>query len=113
MTTSYELVTDTPAPPPIWRDMTDAEKGELLLADHEGETIEYYDSHLSSWLVDHGFDPHQKPDVRYRVAEPEPKEPREWWIVGGCEAWDNQADAINSAKTSRHSDVVHVREVIK
>lgn len=69
---SYEPVGDTPALPPIWNDMTDAEKGALLLADYEGKVIEYYDSHLSSWLVDHGFDPQQNPDVRYRVAEPAP-----------------------------------------
>lgn len=58
--------------PPIWDDMTDAEKGALLLADYKGKVIEYYDRHSSIWLVDPSFDPRLDSQLRYRVAEPEP-----------------------------------------
>lgn len=37
--------TDTPAEPKLWRDLTPAEKGALLLAHHHGKSIE-------AWLYD-------------------------------------------------------------
>jgi len=45
----------------------------------------------------------------YRL-KPQPPKPREWWVVGGCEAWDNEEEARNYALSR---DVVHVREVIE
>lgn len=38
--------------PTIWRDMTDAEKGALLLADHEGKAIEFKNIPVSTeWMI--------------------------------------------------------------
>ena len=39
-------MTDTPK---LWRDMTDAEKCELLLAFHQGETIQYFRNTTRDW----------------------------------------------------------------
>jgi hypothetical protein len=43
-------------------------------------------------------------------AKPQEAKPREWWIVGDCEAWDNESDARHYAVDR---EVVHVREVLK
>lgn len=108
---SYEPATDTPAPPPVWRDMTDAEKGALLLALYEGKVIEYYIKQLDNWCVDPGFDPHQNPGLRYRVAEPAPKEPREWLI--NMDTLHVQAVPSGFEPDGSASYYVHVREVTK
>lgn len=36
--------------PKLWRDMTDAEKGELLLAHHEGKAIEVFEVSIGDWV---------------------------------------------------------------
>ena len=53
--------------PKLWRDMTDAEKGALLLAHHEGKVIErhYFDGWRSVVKIGHD-------GIAYRVR-PEPK----------------------------------------
>ena len=43
-------------------------------------------------------------------AKPKEAKPREWWVVGDCEAWDNEDDARHYAA---NREVVHVREVLK
>ncbi|MGB1215066.1 MAG: hypothetical protein ACPG4X_16990 [Pikeienuella sp.] len=35
--------------PTIWRDMSDAEKGALLLAEHDGKPIEVRGPHMKNW----------------------------------------------------------------
>ena len=39
----------TPETPTLWRDMTDAEKGALLLAHHEGKVIEWHSTGMNVW----------------------------------------------------------------
>lgn len=49
----------------------------------------------------------------YRV-KPEPPKPREWWLVGECEAWDDKFAAERSAKMLHvQSPIIHVREVLE
>lgn len=48
-------------------EMTDAEKGALLLAYHEGKEIEWYDSNYQDW--DTCFLPIWKPTLHYRVKK--------------------------------------------
>jgi len=38
----FRLISRASEIPKLWRDMTDAEKGALLLAHHEGKVIEYF-----------------------------------------------------------------------
>jgi len=38
--------------PKLWREMTDAEKGALLLAHHEGKVIEYYSPSIQKWIYE-------------------------------------------------------------
>ncbi len=42
--------------------------------------------------------------------KPQEAKPREWWVVGDCEVWDNESDARHYAVDR---EVVHVREVLK
>ena len=66
-TTVFRIVSRASATPKLWRDMTDAEKGALLLAHHEGRVIEVWAS--DRWVADPvAF--HDK--FAYRVR-PEPK----------------------------------------
>lgn len=53
-----------------WGQMTSEEKGSLLLAYHEGKTIEYYNSFDHSWVVTHA--PLFCDGNKHRV-KPEPK----------------------------------------
>jgi len=39
---NFRLISRASEIPKLWRDMTDAEKGALLLAHHEGKVIEYF-----------------------------------------------------------------------
>lgn len=57
--------------PKLWRDMTDVEKGALLLAHHKGKAIEAWDG--DEWL--HADCPSWSYDTQYRVR-PEPKRER-------------------------------------
>ena len=48
--------TDTPTDTtPTWGEMTDAEKGAMLLARFEGKELEYYGNGMNVWYKDHGF----------------------------------------------------------
>lgn len=61
---------DEPAAPVLWRDMTDAEKGALLLAHHEGKVIDYRLFGGGSWLT---IDDPTFGDVHAYRVRPEPK----------------------------------------
>ncbi len=76
----FRLISRASDTPKTWGEMTDAEKGELLLSHHEGKVIEWFHPNNPEWdvcpddrcLWDNGF--------AYRI-KPEPK--REtvtlWW----------------------------------
>jgi len=48
--------------------------------------------------------------VAFRVIK-EHREPREWWLTGGCgfDVWSTEEDAI----AADHGPLIHVREVIE
>jgi hypothetical protein len=56
--------------PKLWREMSDAEKCELLLANHRGHSIEYRDPHQGRWRLI--VNPNWLDYFAYRV-KPEPK----------------------------------------
>jgi hypothetical protein len=58
------------AEPVMFKDMTDAEKGALLLAKHRGEIVQYWGPSSKEWIRFRGV---MVPDLAYRVAPPEPK----------------------------------------
>ena len=67
--------------PKLWKDMTDAEKGALLLAWHEEDVIEYF-SCRNFWReaeVRIG-----KPDLAYRIK---PKAPKVETVTGKVFIW--------------------------
>lgn len=53
-----------------WGEMTPEEKGAILLADHEGKTLDFYSGRLCEWVTI-GMEPGHYPSVAYRV-KPEP-----------------------------------------
>ncbi len=64
----WKIISRASDTPKLWRDMTDAEKGALLLAHHDGKVIEWYDGYM--WfetVTPRWYGPHA-----YRVR-PEPK----------------------------------------
>lgn len=50
--------------------------------------------------------------IAFRVLK-EFRGPSEWWIVGGCEAWDDEELARGSARRLPDATVIHVREVLE
>lgn len=52
-----------------WGEMTDLEKGEILLAQHDGKHVQFYDTDGDAWLTEVTFTKY--PDTKYRV-KPEP-----------------------------------------
>lgn len=88
--------------PTLWRDMTDAEKGALLLAHCEGKVIEYY-AGCGNWEAT-SCQPWEWAVDAYRVR-PEPKKPREWWIYPDTGIIRYHKPACPHA--------VHVREVME
>jgi hypothetical protein len=66
----FRIVSRAADTPKLWRDMTPEEKGALLLAEHEGRVIQYYnqEGHWSSLTVR----PVWFEDGAYRIR-PEPK----------------------------------------
>jgi len=68
-----DLVAEWPDHPTVWRDMTEAEQGALLLAHHQGKVIEYcLPTYGSDWTVD--TSPLWDLDFAYRVRlEPKAK----------------------------------------
>ncbi len=70
----YTLISRAADTPKLWRDMTDAEKGALLLAAHEGKVIEW--SYGLPWVTARttatGHIPMWSDTCAYRIR-PEPK----------------------------------------
>ena len=65
----YEVLEDdTQDTPTLWKDMTPEEKGALLLAKHEGKSIEWYRSFCLKWEPDDNFDPTEHQHIAYRIA---------------------------------------------
>ena len=76
--------------PKLWRDMTDAEKGAILLAKHEGKEIEGF-SYVKGWVSDHGS---FSQDRAYRIKT-EPKVVKYHWTGtpdGGFAGTDDLGD---------------------
>ena len=48
----------------------------------------------------------------FRVTK-EHREPREFWVVGGCEAWDDEDAAYASLARLGNKEIIHVREVLE
>lgn len=70
------------AEPVLFKDMTDAEKGALLLAKHEGKAIEAFAQVMKAWKM---CDPAFHQELAYRVAPPAPKIEHvrdETWLAG-------------------------------
>lgn len=70
MTSADDLMEEWVETPKTWSEMTDAEKGALLLAEHEGKDIECFQKTLNDWVA--LLYPMFNPDIAYRV-KPEPK----------------------------------------
>lgn len=91
-----------------WRDLTAEEKGALLLASHEGKTLQYWKRGTGGWedclpvvIHKHEF---------YRV-KPEPKKPREFWLVN-LEAFTYEWEA-KQAQDVRGGVIIHVVEKVE
>ena len=68
--------------PTLWKDMTDAEKGTLLLACHNGETLQ---SHfMRGWSDLCTFEPRLYPRFAYRIK---PKTPKVETHEHRCHVW--------------------------
>jgi len=64
-----ELVAEWTDEPKLWRDMTPEEKGELLLAHHEGKVIDAYSTRYKVWVE---VKPNWYNQTAYRIR-PEPE----------------------------------------
>lgn len=58
--------------PKLWSEMTDAEKGALLLAAHQGKAIQFHDRD-GTWLTGRPSWPSWQDDFAYRVKPKAPK----------------------------------------
>jgi len=68
----FRLISRASDAPTLWRDMTDAEKGALLLAAHEGKVVEVWVvDHHASWWGEKAVS-YWRDHLAYRVR-PEPK----------------------------------------
>lgn len=65
-----DIVEEWVETPKTWSEMSDAEKGALLLAEHEGKDIECFQKTLNDWVA--LLYPIFNPEIAYRV-KPEPK----------------------------------------
>jgi hypothetical protein len=65
---AFRIISRASDTPNTWGEMTDAEKGALLLAAHEGKVIEGWDIHLNEWrlIIPEWF------DIRAYRVRPEP-----------------------------------------
>jgi hypothetical protein len=64
----WRIVSRASDTPKIWRDMTDEEKGALLLAHHEGKVIELYNTFgLARWVDCAYLEDYWNEDIAYRV----------------------------------------------
>ena len=68
---TFRIISRASDKPKLWRDMTDAEKGALLLSAHEGKVIEFYSHYVPEWKEVAG-NPNWSDNYAYRVR-PEPK----------------------------------------
>lgn len=78
----YDLVaewSDEPEQPRTWGEMTDAEKGALLLAYHEGEDIQAAGITTGLWMTIPN--PKFQDHIAYRVRPPEPVRETEDFIL--------------------------------
>ena len=66
-----EWADEPEAEPTPWKDMTDAEKGALLLADLEGQAVEYWDALAGKWSEPVAYRPKWFDYDAYRV-KPDP-----------------------------------------
>ena len=67
--------------PKLWKDMTDANKGELLLARHNGETLQSY-AESKGWSNLRTFEPFT--EYAYRIK---PKTPKVETHEHRCHVW--------------------------
>jgi len=79
-----DLIAEWPYHPTLWRDMTEAEQGALLLAHHQGKVIEYriptYESDWTVntsplWALDFAYRVRPEPEVKVFAVHSRPKEP--------------------------------------
>jgi hypothetical protein len=70
--------------PTLWKDMTDAEKGTLLLAHHDGAVIEFF-LHIHWRGID--WQPRWKPGCAYRIK---PKAPKVETFISRVQLWDDE-----------------------
>jgi len=90
----FRLISRATAQPTIWRDMTDAEKGALLLAAHEGREIQLWHSR-GGWVESVEFGAVE--DIAYRVKpEPVRETVSGWW------------NGKNFHNTANYADRTHV-----
>jgi hypothetical protein len=71
--------------PTLWKDMTDPEKGALLLAAHEGNAIMAYDNVHKYWFK--AERPHWASDFSYRIK---PKAPKVETFTSRVQLWDDE-----------------------
>lgn len=87
--------------------LLDAETQEALRA-HGGPYQTWYGDEIG-W---HDHKPSWGGAYAYRV-KPQPPKPREWWIVGDCEAWDTYEDAVAATGGLINKRIIRVREVLE
>jgi hypothetical protein len=73
-------MTDTPK---RWKDMTDAEKAEVLLADHRNEELQGY---CGYWVKKHNFFPYHA-NTAYRIK---PEAPKVETVTRKVQLWDDE-----------------------
>ena len=99
--------------PKLWQNMTDAEKGALLLAHHEGKELQAYGWVSKRWMEVNNL---WVDTCAYRI-KPEPKKPREWWIVQNSTFrayFPNEDEARCTAIDVKGiAEIIHVREVME
>lgn len=78
----FRIISRASDTPKTWSEMTDEEKGTLLLAHHEGKVIEYRYGVMNEWRNCAGSEPVWEPEALYRIR-PEPKRETVRWYVAG------------------------------
>ncbi len=90
--TAYRIAPTAEATPKLWRNMTDAEKGALLLAAHRGEEVQFYSNTKAyTWQAV----PYDKPGwfdaSAYRVK---PKAPKVETVTDQRHVWEYEGGHI-------------------
>lgn len=94
----HYLIAEWEDTPKLWKDMSDEEKGSLLLAQHNGEAIECLDTHYNMWFPC-GDIPLWLKNMAYHVKpKPEPKVETTcaYWCVYGASTY--KADGWHTHK---------------